>query len=158
MTSKKDGAIQEAILEAHQVENNLGMSVDYELSFRNHIAKSKANRIVGIIRQTFDFISEELFVHLYKCLVRPLLKYGHSEWQPQHKILCNDIENVQRRATKLVLSVCDKPYQERLATLKLPSLEHRRRRGDMIDLYKYMHRHYNTDRQAFKTATKRHKT
>ena len=45
----------------------------------------------------------------------------------------------QRRATKMLSSLRDKPNPERLAALKLPSLEHRWKRGDMIDLYRYLH-------------------
>ncbi|XP_076441031.1 vitamin D3 hydroxylase-associated protein-like [Babylonia areolata] len=55
-------------------------------------------------------------------------------------------EDVQRRATKLIASQKDKPYPERLAALNLPSLEHRRLRGDMIDMYKYTHGLYLTSR------------
>ena len=47
-------------------------------------------------------------------------------------------------------SIQDKPCPERLAIiLQLPSLEHRRIRGDMIDIYKYLHGIYNTDNPKF---------
>ena len=55
------------------------------------------------------------------------------------KTLCGELEDVQKRATKLIASLKDKSYPERLTTLNLPSLEHRRLRGDMIDMYKYTH-------------------
>ena len=48
------------------------------------------------------------------------------------------IEKVQRRATKLIPSISQLPYQQRLRELKLPSLYHRRRRGDMIQVFKIM--------------------
>ena len=44
------------------------------------------------------------------------------------------LENVQRRSTKLLASLRDLTYPERLAKLKLPSLEHRRKRGDVIEM------------------------
>ncbi|XP_018024129.1 uncharacterized protein LOC108679901 [Hyalella azteca] len=75
-----------------------------------------------------------------------MLEYGHSVWQPRHKTLCSDLEDVQRRATKLIASLKDKPYPERLTSLGLPSLEHRRPRGDMIDAFKYVHGAYEADR------------
>jgi len=46
------------------------------------------------------------------------------------------LEKVQKRATKLVLTVKILCYEERLRKLKLPTLEYRRIRGDMIELYK----------------------
>ena len=70
--------------------------------------------------------------------MRPVLEYGHSVWQPHQKTLCKDIEDMQRRATKLLSTLQERPYPERIAALKLPSLEHCQKRGDMIDPYKYM--------------------
>ena len=48
------------------------------------------------------------------------------------------IENVQRRATKLVTSVKNLSYPERLRKLGLPSLEYRRERADLVEVYKIM--------------------
>ena len=50
------------------------------------------------------------------------------------------MENAQRRITKLVPSLNDMPYLERLVALKLPSLYYQRSRGDLIELYKHTHR------------------
>jgi hypothetical protein len=135
-------------LRESEAEKDLGVMVDKDLSFKSHVAQAtaKATKIVGIIRRTFDFLTPEVFVQLYKSLVRPVLEYGHSVWQPRHKNLCIELEDVQRRATKLIGSLKDKPYPERLAELNLPSLEHRRARGDLIDVYKYVHGLYDTDR------------
>ena len=48
------------------------------------------------------------------------------------------IENVQRRATKLVSNIKHLSYKERLKKLGLPSLEYRRERADLIEVYKIM--------------------
>ena len=45
------------------------------------------------------------------------------------------IEKAHRRATKLVTSLRDMSYQERLQSLDLVSLVYRRYRGDMIEQY-----------------------
>ena len=48
------------------------------------------------------------------------------------------IENAQRRATRLV-SVCKNlSYPERLRKLGLPTLEYRRQRADMVQVYKIL--------------------
>ena len=62
------------------------------------------------------------------------------------------MEDVQRRATKTLSHLRDKPYPERLRSLKLPCLEHRRRRGCMIETYKFLHGHYNTTKPEFVKA------
>ena len=49
------------------------------------------------------------------------------------------IETVQRRATKLVPNLRNvdySHYSQRLKILKLPSMQYRLRRGDMIQVYK----------------------
>ncbi len=55
------------------------------------------------------------------------------------------IENVQRRASKLVKGLKDLVYKQRLRKLQLPSLLYRRIRGDLIQFYKYTHDYYNTE-------------
>ncbi len=59
-------------------------------------------------------------------------QYGHHST----KRIKISIENVQRRATKLVSNINHLPYNERLKTLGIPSLEYRRQRADMIQVYK----------------------
>ncbi len=64
-------------------------------------------------------------------------------WSPRLQSHIDELERVQRRATKLVPSLRDKPYEDRLKALKLPSLAYRRMRGDAIETYKYTHGKYN---------------
>ena len=46
------------------------------------------------------------------------------------------LESVQRRATKMIYDIRDKPYEERLKILDLFRLSDRRDRGDMITVFK----------------------
>ena len=66
--------------------------------------------------------------------MRPHLKYGNIIWGPHYKE-DQALQKVQKRATKLIPSIQNLPYEERLRQLNLPSLMHRRRRGDMIQIY-----------------------
>ena len=108
------------------------------LSFKEHICKmvSKANQILGIIRRTFLSLDRSIFVILYKALVRPHLEYASTVWSPRLKRERDIIERVQRRATKLVPELKEKPYTQRLRILNLPTLEFRRRRADIIQTFK----------------------
>ena len=74
-------------------------------------------------------------VVLFKSLIRPLLEYGQSIWSPHLLKQSRLIENVQRRATKLIHTIKDLPYRKRLEHLRLPSLKYRRLRGDLIQVY-----------------------
>ena len=86
----------------------------------------------------------ETFCLLYKALVRPHLEYACSVWNPYKKKMIEELENVQRRATKLVPGLSNLPYEERLKKLDLPTLKFRRMRGDMIEVYKITSGKYDT--------------
>ena len=51
--------------------------------------------------------------------------------------------NVMRRANKCVPGLKLLEYENRLKLMKLPSMHYRRVRGDLIEVYKFMHGFYN---------------
>ena len=118
----------------------MGVVIDSKLSFSEHVGEkvSKANRIVGLIRRTFVSLDEKMFKPLYVALVRPHLEYANQAWSPYLSKDIVPIENVQRRATKLIPSLKEMSYEDRLRKLKLPTLAYRRARGDMIETYKIL--------------------
>ena len=130
--------IGEELLEPTSEEKDLGVIIDEDLKFHRHtaLATKRANGALCQIRRTIKYKESEIIIPLYTALVRPLLEYGNVIWNPRFKEDQKDIEKVQRRATKLVKSVSHLEYGDRLRELKLPSLQHRRRRGDMIQVYK----------------------
>ncbi|XP_076055284.1 uncharacterized protein LOC143033681 [Oratosquilla oratoria] len=100
---------------------------------------AKANSRLGIIKRNFTYMDREILLPLYKALVRPILDYASQCWSPY---LVKDIkllEQVQRRATKLVPECSELPYEERCKFLGLQTLEDRRKRGDSIEVYKLLH-------------------
>ena len=121
-------------------EKDLGVIFDSKLTFTEHISTkvSKANQIVGLIFRTFTFMDREMFINLFKSLVRPHLEYATTIWAPIYKKDAIQIENVQRRATRLVSDLKNLSYTERLKTLGLQSLIYRRDRADMIQVYKIL--------------------
>ena len=117
---------------------DIGVTIDCHLKFEKHINGKivTANKLVRIIRRSFMFLNEEIFVPLYKSLVRSHFDYGMSVWTPHLVKYIKAIESVQRRATKMIPTIKDLSYSERLKKLKLPTLAYRRARGDMIEVYK----------------------
>jgi hypothetical protein len=140
-------SMQEEELEVINCEKDLGVWVDDELKFDEHteIQSKKANRILGLIRRTFSYIDKDSFCVLYKSLVRVHLEYANAVTYPQYERDAKLLENVQRRATKLVPSIRELDYVDRLKALKLPSLLYRRQRGDMIEAYKFTHGLYQVN-------------
>ena len=64
------------------------------------------------------------------------MEYDSTVWSVLYKKDQIAIENVQWRATKLVHSVRNMSYRERLLELGILSLQYRRVRTDMIEVYK----------------------
>ena len=144
-------------------EKDLGVIFDMELTFEEHISTKvkKANGIMGLIRRTFSFLDGETFKILFTSFVRPHLEYANPVWSPNLRKHIKILENVQDRATKLVDGMKRMNYSERLKKLDLPTLQYRRERGDMIEVWK----HFNTyDKSTLSTnfrpiprASRRHR-
>ena len=139
------------LLESTSKERDLGVIFDDKLKFSEHIGAitAKANSRLGIIKRTFSNLTPAIFVPLYKTLVRPLLEYCSPIWSPILKKDSIEIEKVQRRATKLVKQIVNLDYNERLHFLKLDSLHFRRRRTDLIQVFKIIKGIDNIDHNIF---------
>ena len=68
--------------------------------------------------------------------MRPLLEFSTAAWNPWLKSDIELLEKVQMKAVKAISSLKAKTYPEKLKELKLMSLETRRSRYDLIQVYK----------------------
>ena len=110
-------------------EKDLGVVINQSLSPSHHIATcvSRANRIVGLIKRTYENKSKRR-------------------------------EQVRRRMTKMINGMGEDEYSVRLSKTKLLSLEMRRLRSDLIEVFKIMHNLEGVKREDFfqlRTATGR---
>ena len=85
-------------------QKELGVILNAELKFDEHISVKvkKANAIVVLIHRTFPYLDGSLFKKLFTTFVLPHLDYGQVIWTPHLKKHITILENVKRRATKLV--------------------------------------------------------
>ena len=95
-----------------------------------------ANKIFRMIKRTFTYKSEEIILQLYKSLVRPRLEDCIQAWCPRLRKNIDLLKKMQRRTTRLIYALHDIPYHVRLKKLKLNTLETRRLRGDLIEVFK----------------------
>ncbi len=120
--------INNVTLDHPDEEKDLGVFIDKKLNFNRHMGVkiNKANNILGAIRRTFTYLDKTSLLQLYTGLVRPHLEYANPVWSPRYMKDIRAIENVQRRATKLIPELSDMPYEDRLRELSLPTLAYRR--------------------------------
>jgi len=75
-------------------------------------------------------------VRLYKALVRPHLEYCVSAWSPHYSKDKELLDRVQRRFTRMINGLGQLSHMERLERLNLWTLEERRNRLDLIEVFK----------------------
>jgi len=93
---------------------DLGVNYNSLSLFDKHISEkvNKAYMMLGILKRNFEYISKNCFVMLYKLLVRSHLEYASSVWYPNRLIDVDKLERVQKRATKLIPELSNKPYKD----------------------------------------------
>ena len=122
-------------------ERDLGVVISKDLKFSRQclMAKNKANSMLGIINRGVSYKASEVISKLYRSYVRPHLEYCIQFWKPINVKDADMLEGVQRRATKMIPSLRNLSYEERLKRLGMFSLRRRRIRGDMIEVFKMIH-------------------
>jgi len=86
-----------------------------------------------MIKRTIAYKDLKIMLNLYKTLVRPHVEYCVSAWSPHYKKDKELLEKVQQRFTKMIKGM---KGRERLQKLNLWSLEERRNRQDLIEVFK----------------------
>ena len=97
-------------LEGHPLENKsvtdyLGVTIDSQLTFRQHVARV-TSRVYGALK-TLCHVKASLptvtRILLYRTLVLPHLEYCLAIWDPHTAELTSKVESVQNRAMRYIL-------------------------------------------------------
>ena len=119
----------------------LGVTITSNLRWNTHVSNvcTKANRTLGFLRRNLYSCPEEVKEAAYKGLVRPVLDYGSSVWDPPGVVLQEELESVQKRAARFVTGNYN--YETGRMTgffvqLKWESLKKMRKDNRLILLYK----------------------
>ena len=131
-----------SLLKTSDEERDIGVTVSKNLKPTNQCQKAAQTAFVVLnqILRAFHFRDRRMFVSLYIQYVRPHLEFAVAAWAPWTQADIQCLERVQIRAVKAVSGLKSQTYEGRLAELKLPSLQARRREIDMTQTFKIVNR------------------
>ena len=119
----------------------LGVTITNDLKWDTRISNicTKANRTLGFLRRNLFSCPQDVKEAAYKGMVRPILEYGSSIWDPYIDKLQEELEKVQNRAARFVT----RNYVFETGSMtgilgqwKWESLKKRRKDNRLILLYK----------------------
>lgn len=136
----------------------LGVTFASDLTFCKHITNitSKANKSLGFLKRNIQISSPDLKSTAYTTLVRPLLEFAPTIWDPypsgkrpqqnpyrtyEPSKYSDQLEMIQRRAARYVLHRYHNTSSvtEMLQKLNWVSLQERRRQCRLVMFYKLHH-------------------
>lgn len=151
----------EVVLKGNE-EKDLGVIIQDKLLAEKHISRitGETYNLLIRMRMVFNYMDEDMMKKLIVGLIRPRLEYAAVVWSPHKKKNVRKVERIQRVATKMVPSLRDRPYEERLEILNLQTLKERRERGDLIAVFRAMKGLEKVDREDLfvwdRSATRGH--
>lgn len=137
-------SLNDTILQRTNLVRDLGVWLDSELTLVSHIEKmtSKAMRLLGFVFRSLREVNDVFIVRdVYCALVRSLLEYASSVWQPCYAVHRDSIERIQTKFLKRIGLKLGIPYEDinchdLMNLLNLTPLENRRVVFDIYTLFK----------------------
>ena len=124
--------------------NNIRTLLHKALSWSGHITNiaNKASRIFNFLRRNLSKCSPTVKASSYLTLVRPIMEYAASVWDPYHHNDIQTLEKVQRRAARWVMNDYSwySSVSNMLNNLNWPSLHLRHRISRLQTFYKAIYK------------------
>ena len=129
-----------SLIETVTVEKDIGFWITDDLSTSTHVNKARCKALAEIarIRRNFTYIDKRAFCVLYNQRIRPHLDYGMTACPPGSSADSKLLEAVQSKATAMVYGLKKLNSETRREKLGLMTLEQRRDRGDLIEVFKML--------------------
>ena len=95
--------LEGSVFENVESINYIGGTITKDLKWNTHISNVciKANMTLAFRRNLFS-CPQDVREAAYKGLVRPILEYGSSVWDPPYEGLIDDLDEVQKCAARFV--------------------------------------------------------
>ncbi|PIC41786.1 hypothetical protein B9Z55_009079 [Caenorhabditis nigoni] len=123
---------------------DLGLITDPSLKFAPHINKTTALALLRSkqLLKSFKSNSPSFYTYLFKCYVLPIIEYCSVIYSPPpSSSLSLKLESPLRFFSRIVCQRCNiqySSYSDRLTTLNMFSIRHRRLKAQLILLYKFL--------------------
>jgi len=89
-----------------------------------------------MIRRTISYKEPKIMLNICKILVRLHIEYCSCALNPYYSKDKELLEKIQHRYTKTIMNMQDKACEKRLRCLGLWTLEERRKKQDLIEIFK----------------------
>ena len=115
-------------------------------------AVRKARLALRSIEIGFVLRDQKVFVNIYKQFVRCHLEHASQVWNPWTVADIDKLEKVQKKAVNMVRGLDGLNYEEKLKKLNLEPLYIRRRKADLILVFKILNGFCNVDKESWFTT------
>ena len=95
-------SLEGTVLDNVEAISYLEVTITNDLKWKTHVSNicTKANRTLGSLRRNLAACPRDVKELAYRRLVRLILEYGSSVWDPQSILLQDELEKVQIRAAR----------------------------------------------------------
>ena len=82
----------------------LGVKIAHDLNWNIHINNicNTAYRTLGLLKRNLNSCPTEVRLQAYQALIRPLLDYASTVWDPYQEYLKEKPESVQKRSARFI--------------------------------------------------------
>ena len=133
--------LKDTVLKTVENTKYLGVTISKDLRWNAHInnISTKANSLLNLLKRNIKSSDQNSKENAYKSLIRPILEYASSVWDPHHEALKLELERVQKRAARFITNNFNYnpgSMSSIINTLKWKSLSERRMSSSLILFYK----------------------
>jgi hypothetical protein len=139
----------------------LGVMINEKLSWNPHIDEvvKKSNKTLGFIKRNFYKSNKNIKLKCYLTLVRPILEYASSVWDPSTQVNIKRLEQTQKRAVRFITN--EYSHLTRVTplvkSLNLETLQDRRLKSKVAIIHKTLNHNLQVQNHSLIKYSERHK-
>ena len=139
--TKQQYSVHGSVIKSTSSCADLGVLRCDDFSYDQHIhnVALKASRLSGMSLKLFSTRDQQFLTRVFTAFIRPIVEYASCVWSPSSVSASTELEKVQQRFTKRINGMSNLQYEQRLDSLQLDTLAHRRHISDLILAFKCLH-------------------